>query len=391
MLFSTIPVAILFAGLFSIPKSLHGIGLLAYVILCSTMLRMGLSLFNLPYIAVGAEVTDDYRERSSIVSYRLLFLMAGTFCAIALGLGVFMAGPSGLLDRHAYVPFAWTCAGLIVAAGLTGSLATNSVLARLHAPSRTGKLTFRQFPRELFDLFQNRSFLVLFTATLVFFVAQGVSGALTLYLNRYFWNLSPAALQLIIVGVTLGPFAGAPLNALLTRFIEKRTLTIGNFVLFALCQFWPPIIHLAGYLPGTGPAVVGALFGNALVTGAALLGGAVGFQSMMADAADEHEFSFGVRREGLFFSGLTLAVKAASGLGGFIAGMALDLIHFPTAIAATHTALHLPPSVMRNLGLIAGPLPAAITLLAPIVLLAYSLSRKKHAVILAELENRRRV
>jgi Na+/melibiose symporter-like transporter len=42
-----------------------------------------------------------------------------------------------------------------------------------------------------------------------------------------------------------------------------------------------------------------------------------------------------VRREGLFFSGLSLAGKAAVGLGGFLAGVALDTIGFQAASTAT--------------------------------------------------------
>jgi GPH family glycoside/pentoside/hexuronide:cation symporter len=120
-----------------------------------------------------------------------------------------------------------------------------------------------------------------------------------------------------------------------------------------------------------------------------LVGVAIGAQSMMADATDEHEHRFGVRREALFFSGLTLAVKAASGLGGFIAGVALDLIRFPAAAAAKGGDLTLAPDVIRNLGLVAGPLPAAITLLAPLALLGYTLSRRRHAAIVADLAERR--
>jgi GPH family glycoside/pentoside/hexuronide:cation symporter len=114
----------------------------------------------------------------------------------------------------------------------------------------------------------------------------------------------------------------------------------------------------------------------------------VAFQSMLADTADEHEWLFGVRREGLFFSGLTLAYKAASGLGGLIAGVALDLIHFPTDLAARGAALAIPDGVIARLGLIAGPLPAAFSALAPLFLLGYHLTRRKHAEIIAELEQR---
>jgi GPH family glycoside/pentoside/hexuronide:cation symporter len=389
LLYSTIPVAGLFVLLFSIPAWMHGTVLVLYAAGCAMALRVGLSLFNLPYVSVGAEVTDDYAARSSIVSYRICFTMLGIFLTIGLGLGVFMSGPQGLLDRQAYVPFAWSCAGLMVIGGLVSARATRSVLPRLHDVDPIGGGRSPNLARELGEMFRNRSFVILFSAVVAFFVAQGVAGALAIYLNRYFWNLQAEAVQLILIGATLGPFIGAPVNVLLSKRFDKKALTIANFVIFVLTQLWPVFARLAGVLEGNGPPVVAVLVTNALLGGAALVGGTIGAQSMMADAADEHEFLFGFRREGLFFSGLTLAVKAASGVGGLIAGVALDVIHFPTAMAAKGGDVVVSGDVARNLGLVAGPLPAAITLLAPLILVAYGLSRERHQAILATLETRR--
>jgi GPH family glycoside/pentoside/hexuronide:cation symporter len=389
LLYSPVPLAILFVLLFSIPAWLTGTALLFYAGMCTMTLRIALSVFTLPFVAVGAEVTEDYVERSSIVTYRVCFTMVGTFLAIGLGLGVFMAGDDGLLRRGAYVPFALACAGIIAIAGLAAALATRSVLPRLHAVTPTEGPAIGRFVRELGEMFRNRSFVILFGTVVAFFVAQGVAGAMALYLNRYFWNLSTQSVQLVLIGATLGPFIGAPMTAFLSRRVEKRTLTIANLLVFVLTQAWPPLVRIAGGLTGPDSFVIGVLLANALCSGIALVGVAIGAQSMMADATDEHEHRFGVRREGLFFSGITLAVKAASGLGGFIAGVALDVIDFPIALAAKPESLQLAPDVVRNLGLISGPLPAVITLLAPIALFGYRLTRSRHAEILLNLSKRK--
>ena len=117
--------------------------------------------------------------------------------------------------------------------------------------------------------------------------------------------------------------------------------------------------------------------------------GGIGFQSMLADTADEHEWLFGVRREGLFFSGLTLAYKAASGLGGLIAGLALDAIRFPADLAAQGPGATVPAAVLDRLALISGPLPAAFAMLSPLFLLGYHLTRARHAQIVRDLEQRK--
>lgn len=387
--FSTIPLAVLFGLIFSIPAWLSGTALLIYAGATAMALRVTISLFLLPFVAVGAEVTDDYVARSSIVTWRISFNMLGTFLAIGLGLGVFMAGKDGLLHRQAYVGFGWSCAALIALTGFAAAFATRQVAPRLHVVEQGEGAALGRFLRELSEVFRNRSFVILFGAVIAFFVAQGTAGALALYLNRYFWGLSSESVQLILIGATLGPFLGAPLTAMLARFFEKKTLAIAMFLIFILTQAWPPLARLAGLVTGPESSVIAILLVNALFGGAALVGVAICAQSMMADATDEHEHRFGVRREALFFSGLTLAVKAASGLGGFIAGVALDVIRFPTAAAAKGGDLALAPDVIHRLGLVAGPLPALITLAAPIILFGYTLSRRRHADILSDLSTRR--
>jgi GPH family glycoside/pentoside/hexuronide:cation symporter len=383
-----LPFAGAFGLLFSIPASLTGGAQFLYVTLCLIVLRLSLSLFVLPFTAVGAEVTDDYRERASIVSYRLTFSSAGVLCGVVLGLGVFMSGAAGLLVRANYVPFAWTCAAVMMLSGMIAIAAVRRALPRLHQAKPDESHFLAGFARELMELMRNRSFLLLFGTVLVYFLAYATWTSLALHAARYFWNLDSFAIQWVVLSATLGPLLGAPISAFALRYIEKRTLSIGAFLAIALLQMWPPLLQLYGPFSITPGAAAVMLFVNGLLVGTAIMVGGVGFQSMLADTADEHDWLFGVRREGLFFSGLTLAYKGSAALGGLIAGVALDLIHFPADIAARGSAVTIPDDVLTKLGLIAGPLPAAFAALAPVFLFGYHLTRKKHAQIIVELEQR---
>lgn len=388
MIGSILPFAGAFGLLFSIPDSLTGGSLFVYVTGCLIVLRLSLSCFVLPFTAVGAEATDDYRERASIVSFRLSFQNAGTLCAVVLGLGLFMSGATGILERDNYVPFAWTCAAAVVLSGLIAIGAVRRALPRLHGSQPGETQLLAGFARELIDLSRNRSFLILFGTVLIYFLAYSTSVSLALHASRYFWKLDTFAIQLVLLSTALGPLLGAPISAFALRYVEKRTMTIAAFVVLALLQLWPPLFQLLGLLSLSSVGTVTLLFANSLLVGTAMIAAGIGFQSMLADTADEHEWLFGVRREGLFFSGLTLAYKAASGLGGLIAGLALDAIHFPTHLATQGAALTIPNEVLAKLGLIAGPLPAAFSAIAPLFLFGYGLTRKKHSQIIAELGQR---
>ena len=69
LIVSLLPFAGDFGMLFSMPASLTGGPQFLYVTACLIVMRLSLSCFVLPFTAVGAEATDDYRERASIVSY----------------------------------------------------------------------------------------------------------------------------------------------------------------------------------------------------------------------------------------------------------------------------------------------------------------------------------
>ena len=388
MLASILPIALTFGLLFSIPLQFSGWPLFAYITAVSLALRFSLSLFGLPYIALGAELSDDYSERSNIVAYRFAFATLANFACFGLVLGVYMPG-SKLLLRAAYMPFGWTGAALILGCGLVTALGTRSTIARLHRATPVAGSVVRRFVRELGEIFRNQSFFSLFVSVLIFFVAGGVVGALTLHANTYFWTLTPSAIQAVFIGLALGPVLGLPLTAWASRHLEKRTITIAGLLTFCMSQFGMPVAKIVGLLPQSGPLLNKILAANAFLVGGTIVAVAVAFQSMLADAADEHEYLFGVRREALFYAGLSLSAKAAGGLGAFIAGVALDAIHFPSNIAAQGAHIHIAADTLRNLGIIFGPLPALMDVVGTMFIFRYRLTRQKHATILAELNARR--
>ncbi len=109
--------------------------------------------------------------------------------------------------------------------------------------------------------------------------------------------------------------------------MEKRTTAMLGLALIGIAQLGPVTLRLTGIIPASaalptlGAAVILGGIGGGIAT--------IAFQSMMADATDEHEHLFGARREGLYFAGITLSAKASSGLGAWIGGITLDVIGFP--------------------------------------------------------------
>jgi GPH family glycoside/pentoside/hexuronide:cation symporter len=387
MIIGLLPILLGLGLLFSLPKSLTGWPLFAYATGIALVLRVGLSIYIVPYTALGAELTDDYVERSAVVAWRMFFSVFATLVPLILGYMVFLTNP---YDHAAYIPFGWSCAVILVFFAGLAAFGTLGDRDRLHKATPNTDNPLPRLFREIAEVFRNPSFRLLFSSVLVFFVAQGTAAALGLHGSKFFWRLNNAQILTLALATLVGVMAGIPFTALLGARVEKKTMVIWSLVYIVITQGGLPLLRIWGFLPPNGSALMAILISNAVITGIAITFLTIGFQSMMADAADEHELLFGARREGLYFAGLSFSTKAASGLGGFIAGIALDLIAFPADIAAKGgDKAHLTLSTVNDLGLVYGIVPAAMTFACVIFTIFYRIDRKAHADITAQLNARR--
>jgi len=383
-------VAVLFVAIFSLPAGLSTWPLFALVTTLSILLRIGMSLFILTYSAVGAELSDDYAERSSIVAWRWGVSMLGTLVAIMLGFGFFLSGPKGTLNRAGYTPFAITLALIFVVGGLVAARVVARTLDRQHPPvADEGGLHVRVW-RELGEVFRNRSFRILFGSALLFFSGLGTHATLGLHVNTFFWRFTPGQTQLVTLGTFAGLLLGAPLAGPLLKRLEKRTVLLIGLIGLAVSESLPAGLRLLGVLTLEGDPLVWTIAAIVFVGGALMAAAAIAFGSMMADAADEHEHLFGARREGLYFAGWAFASKAAAGAGALIAGLVLQLIAFPTDVAQHGgAAVVLPPHTTFWLGFFYGPGAGILYLGSILATFLYRLDAGSHAVIQSDLMRRR--
>lgn len=382
MIGASIPIAVTLVLLFAIPSNLSGIGLFAYATVLCLLLRVAMSLFQVPFLALGAELSDDYQERSTIVAFRVAFGVVGTIIATILSYGLFLAAPGAMTHRAPYVLVAASFAVIIVGASLLCGLGTLGARGRLHGPPPSSPGAISRLVAEVREIFRNRSFRVLFLAILLFFVAQGVAGPLTIYANTYFWKISTLQIRDLTLIYTAGLTVGIIVTGVLSRFLEKRTVAFIGLFCFLGSQLVPASLRVAGFVASPRD-VMFVLTLAVIALGFGTSAAVIGYQSMMADAADEHEHLFGARREGLYFAGINLSAKASTGLGVLIAGVVLDLIGFPHGVSAA--SAHIAPRTIVELGLIYGPGAAVVSAISVTILFAYRLDRRSHAAILHAL------
>jgi len=390
---SAIPLGICFYLLFS-PPTLGETGLFIWLIVFAVLTRTAMTLYHVPHIALGAELTENFEERTVIVSFRLVFGTLGGLIAVALAFLVFFAAseefPNGQLNGAAYTPFALTLSALMVVTIWLSAWGTRKQIPFLPQPiGEAEPFTFMRVFTEVRLALQNRSFRWLFIGVIVVFLMVGVDGALSLYVNTYFWELKPAAIFVYAIAAPIGVVIGS----LFTRSIHarwgKKPGVIFGTSAWAICQILPILLRLLDFFPANHTSeLLVLLVIIKFIQGLTVVQALISFGSMVADIADQHELATGKRQEGIFFGASSFSNKSASGLGTLAAGVALDLIHWPTG-KAIQSAADIPAETLTQLALLSGPIISGFAAVSVWCYSHYDLSRHEHQNILQQLTQRR--
>ena len=383
-----IPLTTIAVGLlFSPPPNLSQPLLFGWLAVLSVAGRSAISLFHVPYVALGAEMATDYAERTSVVVYRSTAGILAGLAITALGFSVFFAD-GGLQRPEAYPGFGWSAAAILFACMTACCLGLLRYAGKLPQPEPIAQPMGRRLPIEVKEIFANRSFRLLFISAVITYLAQGLNATLNSHAFVFVWMLKSESIQFItyafIAGLLIGVWAAPRIQV---RLEKKDVVLIGLSLLIAN---WLVIqgAWLLGLYSPVGEAALVPMQINSFVAGIGIGFVSVSYPSMMADAADEHEHLFGRRREGLYFAGLGFANKAAVGIGVLLAGVALDLIRFPSDIGQTTGAV-LSQDVMVGLVLVWGPFPAVIAVVSMLIFASYNITRERHSKIALALRPKR--
>ncbi len=386
LLASALPVGLTFLLLFS-PPTMGILGVTAWATFFLVAHRLALTLFLVPHMALGAELSEDYDERTGIAAIRVFFTYLGAAVLVAVGRRVFFAPTAAFADGQLN-PAAYPRMGLVfgvfmVAVVLISTFGTWRRIPHLpRGPANPPPITLARFVTEQREAFSNPAFRIVVGSLLFFFIARGTALALDLYVGTYFWGLGSDAVAL--PGLALvGLLVGAPLSVVVSRHVDKRHLFAGGMAIYAILTMAPPLAQVLGVFP-TGAAFRPALFGTLFLSGMVGAAATVAAASMLADIADAHELATGTRREGLFFGALSFARKAATGMGTILGGAFLSVIAFPTQ-AAPGTV---DPWLVDAIGLCAGPGTAVFGVVGVWLASRYRADRGTHAATRAALKAR---
>jgi glycoside/pentoside/hexuronide:cation symporter, GPH family len=381
---SAVPVALSYLLLWTPPHWSNG-GLFVYLVVTAIVIRTFITFYEIPSSALAAELSADYDQRTALLSYRLFFGWWGglslNLAAYALFLKPDRTHPVGQLNPAGYGHYGLAAAITMFVAILISAAGTHRYIPTFRVAPRR-EIRLGAMAREMASTVAHRSFLMLTASSLFTAMAVGLTAALGVYFNTYFWRFSAgqiaALTAAVFVSAAIALFAAAPLS----RRFGKKPAAMVLIVLSVLVSTAPPLLRLLGLFPANGaPILLPLMFAQTVLASTLGIAGATLTSAMIADVVEDSELRTGRRSEGLFFSAASFVQKAISGVGIFSAGMVLLAIRFP---ATAHPG-HVDPRIIRNLALVYLPTLWTLYGLSLAFLAGYGITRASHKETLERL------
>jgi len=401
LLIAPVPLAFALFSIFNPPDvffdSADGASQLALFVWLAawTILSRGfLTLYSVPHLALGGELSKDQHQRSQLFSANTVvgYVTGASFAFILWSF--FFAGERiresdgqlvpGHLDAAAYGPVVFTACALIIVSIWICAAGTYKYIPHLSQPQvNRPRLTFKTFGQQLLSTLKNRNYVILMVGFFFFMIASGIYETMNVFMNTYFWELQPNQIRwlgLIAAPAVMVGALSAP--SLMQRFDRKPVMVGAVFCIVLFAQLtvnsrllgWMPANHDPLLLPLLLANTAGFTFALGLCT--------VAVMSMIGDIIDINELEVGQRQEGLYYSARAFFAKAANSFGHFIAGIALDLfVRLPFEAVPGQ----LSEGVLMRLGITAGPVMGAAAIISLLIYSRYNLTREMHREVITAL------
>lgn len=359
LIFGALVSALSILALFAPPSAVSGDMAVWYMLFALILYSTGYTIFNVPYLAMPAEMTQSYHERSFLMSWRVTAIQVAQIAALI--------GSSFLLsifgdDRQGYAIVAWIMAGLIVLAGCTSFGMTAK--ARFHEVPHGPTPPFRE---QLRTVAGNKPFLQLVGIKFMMLLANSFSfGAYAYFVLRVLQETTDT-MGYMFIASTSSALLAIPVWLRISKVIGKqKSLMIACSILALTSVSWlfagpgDPLIMILLRPFGTGIAAAGML----------MIG-----QSMLPDTIEYDRRRTGLERAGVFAGIYTTAEKMAYAFGPALTGFLLSSMGYVSGTQGM--AIEQPESAITAIYIAIGVAPGVCLLGAISLIKFYKLDEEK--------------
>ncbi|MGI9532410.1 MFS transporter [Lutimonas sp.] len=354
-----------------------------YFLIWSLVFYLGLTIFSVPYVAMGYEMSNDFHERTNIMAVaqwigQWAWVIAPWFWVIMYDQGWFES--ADVATRTLAVWVAIFC--MIFAMVPAIFIKSKSTLEEDYPPMTLKNIgsSFGGLVDGFVEAYKNKPFRKLCIATFLVYNSFYTVSAFTFFIIVYYLFSGDAD------AAGIWPTLFGSLGALATTFlvipiVTRMSKALGKKKAFMLSQS----ISILGYLllwflfvPGKPYLFIIALPFFAFGIGSLF----TLMMSMTSDVIDLDELNSGQRREGVFGAIYWWMVKFGFAIAGLLSGIILSVIGF-NADAATQTE-----GAITGLRLSFSGLPILGTLIALFIMRGYDMTEERALEIRSELDKR---
>jgi GPH family glycoside/pentoside/hexuronide:cation symporter len=355
-----------------------------YFMIFSFTFYLGLTIFSVPYVAMGYEMSSDFHERTRLMAVaqwigQWAWVIAPWFWVIIYKPEWFPSPEAGCRQLAIWVGLG--CMGLALVPAIFIKAIPTTDAKNLQPLNRKNiNKNLKVFVGGFKDAFKNEPFRKLCLTTFFVFNSFNTIAAFSFFIIVYYLFDGDAG------AAGLWPTMHGMVGALGTTFIvipviTKMSQKIGKKNTFTISQ----LISIIGYVLFWFLFVPGKpwLFLLALPFFSFGIGGLFTIMmSMTADVCDLDELNTGMRREGIFGAIFWWMVKFGLAFAGLLSGAIMALVNF-IPDAATQ-----PEGAITGMRIFYSALPIAGTISAILVMWNYNLTENRANEIRNELEAR---
>jgi len=356
----------------------------AYFLFWSIVFYLGLTIFSVPYVAMGYEMSDDFHERTSIMAVaqwlgQWAWVIAPWFWVIMYDTTWFETADVAVRELAIWVGLGCAICAMVPAIFIK----SKSTLEENYSP-----MTLKNIGGSLVKIwdsfgeaFTSAPFRKLCFATFLIFNAFNTVAAFTFFIIVYYLFNGDAG------AAGIWPTLFGSVGALCTTFlvipiVAKMSKVMGKKKAFMVSQS----ISILGYvmlwflfIPGKPYLFLIALPFFSFGIGSLF----TIMMSMTADVIDLDELNSGKRREGVFGAIYWWMVKFGFAIAGGLSGAIFSIIGFDAALEVQ------PESAITGLQLFFSGLPILGTLTAMYIMRNYDISEERANQITAQLKIKR--
>ncbi|MHA7943857.1 MFS transporter [Formosa sp. 3Alg 14/1] len=355
-----------------------------YFMIWSFIFYLGLTIFSVPYVAMGYEMSDDFHERTNIMAVaqwigQWAWVIAPWFWVIMYDQDWFESADVATRSIAVWVGIICMIFAMIPAIFIKSKSTINEDYAPLNMKNIGN--SFNGIIDGFKEAFKNKPFRKLCVATFLVFNAFNTVAAFTFFIVVYYLFNGDAS------AAGIWPTLFGSLGALATTFmvipiVAKMSKIMGKKNAFLASQS----ISILGYIllwflfiPGKPYMFIFALPFFAFGIGSLF----TLMMSMTADVIDLDELNTGLRREGVFGAIYWWMVKFGFAIAGLLSGLILSMIGFDADASSQSD------NAIFGLRFFFSGLPIVGTLIAILVMRKYNLTEEKTNEIRVALEQRK--